>query len=132
MAVRIDKWLWAIRVYKTRSIAADACRTNRVTVNGSVVKPSREIKQGDVITVKKLPVIYSYKVIEEISNRQPAKNVHLYALDITPQQELDKLQTKVGVYLSRDAGAGRPTKKERREIDDLMESFYDDLDEEID
>lgn len=131
MATRIDKWLWAIRVFKTRSIAADACKSNKITVNGTIVKPSREIKIGDTITVKKLPVIYSYKVIELINNRQPAKNVPLYALDTTPQAELDKLQQKISIYLSRDAGAGRPTKKDRREIDDLMDSFYDDLDDDI-
>lgn len=132
MATRIDKWLWAIRVYKTRSLAADACKANRITVNGVIVKPSRDIKEGDLIVVKKLPVLYTYKVIEPISNRQPAKNVPLYAQDLTPQTELDKLKQKLTVNISRDPGTGRPTKKERRDIDDLMGSFYDDLDEDID
>lgn len=132
MATRIDKWLWAIRVYKTRSIAADACKANRITVNGAIVKPGKEIKEGDLITVKKLPVIYTYKVIEPIANRQPAKNVPLYAEDRTPQSELDKLNQKLTVNVSRDPGAGRPTKKERRDIEDLMGSFYDDLDDDID
>lgn len=131
MATRIDKWLWAIRVFKTRSLAADACKSNKITINNVIVKPSREIKIGDVITVKKLPVIYSYKVVELVNNRQPAKNVSLYALDMTPQSELDKLQQKISIYASRDAGAGRPTKRERREIDDLMGSFYSDLDDDI-
>lgn len=131
MATRIDKWLWAIRVFKTRSMAADACKSNKINVNGTIVKPSRELKMGDIITVKKLPVIYSYKVLDLINNRQPAKNVPLYALDITPQSELDKLQQKITVYASRDTGTGRPTKKERRDIDDLMDSFYSDLDDDI-
>lgn len=131
MTVRIDKWLWAIRVYKTRSLAADACKANRISVNGQVVKPSREVKEGDVVTVKRLPVVYTYKVLEAIHNRQPAKNVPLYAENLTPQSELDKLTQKVTVSILRDPGTGRPTKKERRDIDDLMDSFYDDLDEDI-
>ena len=131
MATRVDKWLWVIRAFKTRSLAADACKSNKITVNGTIVKPSRELTIGDLITVKKLPVIYSYKVLDLVNNRQPAKNVPLYALDITPQSELDKLKQKIAIYLDRDAGAGRPTKKDRREIDDLMESFYDDLEDEI-
>ena len=131
MAVRIDKWLWSVRIYKTRSVAADACRSNKVAINGTNVKPSREIKVGDIIKVKKLPVIHTYKVLEEIGRRQPAKDVPIYSLDLTPQEELDKLKQKIGIYLSRDAGAGRPTKRDRREIDDLMDSFYDDLDDDI-
>ncbi len=131
MATRIDKYLWAIRVYKTRSLAAEACRTNKISVGGSVVKPSREIKQGDIITVKKLPVVYSYKVLEELGHRIPAKDVPTYAINITPESELDKLKQKISVFVERDPGAGRPTKKDRREIDNLMDCFYDDLDDDI-
>lgn len=131
MATRIDKWLWAMRLFKTRSMAADACKSNKITINSTIVKPSRELKIGDIVAVKKMPVIYSYKVLDLVNSRQPAKNVHVYALDITPQSELDKLQQKITVYASRDAGTGRPTKKDRREIDDLMDSFYDDLDDDI-
>lgn len=131
MATRIDKWLWAIRVFKTRSMAADACRSNKITVNSTIVKPSRELKIGDIIAVKKMPVIYTYKVLDLINNRQPAKNVPLFALDITPQSELDKLQQRITIFASRDAGTGRPTKRDRREIDDLMGSFYSDLDDDI-
>ncbi|MBQ5852961.1 MAG: RNA-binding S4 domain-containing protein, partial [Rikenellaceae bacterium] len=91
MEVRLDKWLWAVRVFKTRSDAADAIRSNRVLVNDAYAKPSREVKVGDVISVKKMPVVYQYRVVELVSSRQPAKNVPMYATDITPQSELDKL-----------------------------------------
>ena len=130
MEVRLDKWLWAVRVFKTRSDAADACRTNRVMVNDSYAKPSREVKVGDVISVKKMPVVYQYRVVELVSSRQPAKNVPLYAADITPQSELDKLNVpRETIFIVRDRGTGRPTKKERRELDSLMDNlYYDDED----
>ena len=129
MEVRLDKWLWAVRVFKTRSDAADACRTNRVLVNDSYAKPSREVKVGDVISVKKMPVVYEYRVVELVSSRQPAKNVPLYAADITPQSELDKLNVpRETIFIVRDRGTGRPTKKERRELDSLMDNLYYDED----
>lgn len=125
MEVRLDKWLWAVRVFKTRSDAADACRTNRVLVNEAYAKPSREVKVGDVISVKKMPVVYQYRVVELVSSRQPAKNVSLYAADITPQSELDKLNVpRETIFIVRDRGTGRPTKKERRELDSLMDNLY--------
>lgn len=132
MALRIDKWLWSVRVYKTRTDATDACRNNRVSVNGAAVKPSKEIKEGDIVTVKKMPVTYTIRVLGLIGNRQPAKNVPLYAENITPQEELDKLKmTNNTIFVKRDRGTGRPTKKERRDIDDLMDGFqYNDEDDE--
>ena len=130
MDVRLDKWLWAVRVFKTRSDAADACRTNRVLVNDSYAKPSREVKVGDVISVKKMLVVYQYRVVELVSSRQPAKNVPLYAADITPQSELDKLNVpRETIFIVRDRGTGRPTKKERRELDSLMDNLYYDDEE---
>lgn len=123
--VRLDKYLWAVRVFKTRSDAADAVRNNRVLVNGAYAKPSREVKQGDVISVKKMPVTYQYKVLELVSSRQGAKNVPTYCLNITPQEELDKLSTpRETIFVFRERGTGRPTKKERREIDALMDGMY--------
>ena len=123
--VRLDKYLWAVRVFKTRSDAADAIRNNRVLVNDAYAKPSREVKQGDVIAVKKQPVTYQYKVLELASSRQGAKNVPQYCLNITPQEELDKLTIpRETVFVFRERGTGRPTKKERREIDALMDGFY--------
>ena len=125
MEVRLDKWLWAVRVFKTRSDAADAIRSNRVLVNDAYAKPSRDVKVGDVISVKKMPVVYQYRVVELVSSRQPAKNVPMYATDITPQSELDKLNVpRETIFIVRDRGTGRPTKKERRELDSLMDNLY--------
>lgn len=126
--IRLDKYLWAVRIFKTRSDAADAVRNNKVTVNGSYAKPSREVKLGDVIAVRKQQVTYSYKVLDLVSSRQPAKNVPLYCLDITPQEELAKLNVPCEtIFVFRDRGTGRPTKKERRELDSLMDGIcYDD------
>lgn len=126
----MDKYLWAVRVFKTRSDAADAIRNNRVLVNDAYCKPSREVKIGDIISVKKMPVVYKYKVLELVSSRQPAKNVQIYALNITPEEELQKLSVpKETIFVFRDRGMGRPTKKERRELDSLMDGiFYDEED----
>ena len=129
--IRLDKYLWAVRIFKTRSDAADAIRQNRVLVNDAYAKPSREVKQGDVIAVKKQPVTYQYKVLELVSSPQGAKNVPQYCLNITPQEELDKLTIpRETVFVFRERGTGRPTKKERREIDALMDSIYYDDDDE--
>ena len=125
MGVRIDKWLWAVRIFKTRSDAAEACRTGKVTINGTEAKPSKDLKEGDCLTVKKVPIMrYSYKVLALVERRLPAKDVPTYCLDITPQEELDKLNApKETFFVVRDRGAGRPTKKERRDMDALWESF---------
>lgn len=129
--IRLDKYLWAVRIFKTRSDAADAIRNNRVLVNDAYCKPSREVKIGDHISVKKMPVTYQYKVVELVSSRQPAKNVPLYCLNITPEEELAKLNTpRETIFVFRDRGTGRPTKKERRDLDSLMDGiFYDDEDD---
>ncbi len=122
--VRIDKYLWAIRVFKTRSEAAEACRTGKVFVNGAQAKSSREIKAGDSIEVRKGAIHYSYTVIEPVDKRQGAKLVDQYAENTTPQSELDKLIAPVEtIFLKRERGSGRPTKKERRDIDRLMDGF---------
>ena len=129
--VRLDKYLWAVRVFKTRSDAADAIRNNRVMVNNAYAKPSREVQVGDIISVKKMPVTYSYKVLDLVSSRQGAKLVPQYCLNITPQEELDKLTTpRETIFVFRERGTGRPTKKERREIDALMDGMYFDEDDE--
>jgi ribosome-associated heat shock protein Hsp15 len=131
MAIRIDKWLWAVRVYKTRSDATEACRTGRVGVNGSPAKPSKEVKAGDAVTVRKNPVTYTLRVLEPVQNRQPARNVPLYAENITPEEELMKLTTsRFAGFGVRERGAGRPTKKDRREVDELMEELFFDSDDE--
>jgi ribosome-associated heat shock protein Hsp15 len=123
MNLRIDKWLWAVRIFKTRTEASEACRKGRVLVNDVQVKPSREVKIGDVITIKRPPISNVYKLIALVENRQPAKNVPLYAEDITPPEEIDMLKTqKSTLFVQRDRGTGRPTKKERRDIDKFSAS----------
>ena len=114
--IRIDKYLWAVRIYKTRSIAADECRKGRIIINEISVKPSRTVEPGEIITVKKPPVLYKYKIINVIENRVSAKLVSQFIDDITPDEEKLKLSLKE-VTFHRDKGAGRPTKKERRIID---------------
>lgn len=110
-----------MRIYKTRSIATEACRSNRILVNGSLVKASKEVKVGDEVRVKKMPVVYSYKITDLPKSRQGAANVPLFMRNTTPQSELDKLEQNVSVFVKRDRGTGRPTKRERREIDSLMD-----------
>ncbi len=119
--MRLDKYLWAIRVFKTRTDASDACKSTRIKVNGMEVKPSKEIKEGDTICVRKGPVYYTYRVLALVENRQNAKNVPLYALDLTPPEEYAKLEApKESFTIYRERGTGRPTKKERRQLDELM------------
>jgi len=129
--VRLDKYLWAVRIFKTRSDAAESIRQNRVTVGGVTVKPSREVRVGDRIGARRERVNYSYEVVDIVSSRQPAKNVPMYCRNITPQEELDKLHAPhETIFVFRDRGTGRPTKKERREIDSLMEEMFFDSDDE--
>ena len=119
--VRIDKYLWAVRLYKTRTLATEACRKGRVSMDDMPAKPSRTIAAGDVIEVKKMPVVYSYRVKDPIEKRVGAKIVDQYVEDITPQDELQKLEMQDDFFVKRDRGAGRPTKKERRLLDDISE-----------
>lgn len=118
---RIDKYLWSTRLYKTRALATEACKKNRVLINEMSVKPSRAVVVGEVIQVKKPPVNYFYKVLEPIQKRVGAKLVADAMEDVTPQEELDKLKLQDDFFVTRDRGAGRPTKKERRLLDGLME-----------
>lgn len=119
--VRIDKYLWAVRVYKTRTLAAEACKKGRVTVNDMPAKPSRTVTAGEVIQVKKMPVVYSYRVKDPIEKRVGAKIVDNYVENVTPGEELIKLEMQDDFFIQRDRGAGRPTKKERRLLDDLQD-----------
>ena len=118
MPVRIDKYLWCIRIFKSRSIATDACDGGKVKIDGSSVKPSRHVKIGEVITIQQGYVKRSFKVIDLLEKRVGAPLVKNYAADITPQEELDKLQTERFIsYESKFKGSGRPTKKDRRLIE---------------
>ena len=124
--VRIDKFLWAVRLYKTRGMASDACRMNRILVNGAPVKPSRSIMDNDILTVRKPPVTFMYKVIVPIENRQPAKLVPDYIEDMTPTPEKAKLEIRQTAPVGlREKGTGRPTKKERRIIDKWQDDLGD-------
>ena len=128
--VRIDKYLWSIRVFKTRSEATVACNGGKVRLNGSDVKPSKAVKPGDVIVVRKGAVTYTYKVLALIDKRQGPKLVPEYVENQTPQSELDKLRAPVETFfLKRDRGTGRPTKKDRRQMDNLWESLEYSVDE---
>jgi Ribosome-associated heat shock protein implicated in the recycling of the 50S subunit (S4 paralog) len=125
--VRIDKFLWSVRIFKTRSDAAEACHSGKVLINDVQAKSSKEIKSGDKISVRKGPIRYEYIIIEPIDKRQGAALVENYITNVTPQSELDKLLAPVETFfVRRDRGTGRPTKKERRELDKLMN--YNDLD----
>ena len=122
--VRIDKYLWAIRVYKTRSEATDACNGGKVRLNGIDSKPSKAVHPGDVIVIRKGAVTYTFKVLALVDKRQGAKLVPQYAENLTPQEELDKLRAPVETFfLKRDRGTGRPTKKDRRQMDSLWDSL---------
>lgn len=125
--IRIDKFLWAVRIYKTRSIASDECRKGRILVNNMPVKPSRIISGNEIVTIKKPPVAFTYKILEPIENRVSAKLVGKFLEDLTPEDEKIKLKLShgpSGVY--REKGTGRPTKKDRRLIDRYSEGFTDD------
>ena len=121
--VRVDKWLWAVRVFKTRSTATDACKKGRVLIDDLAVKPSRFIKVGDVVQVKKQPVTYSYKVLKLAEKRMGAKLVSDFMEDITPDSELEVLEIQKNMgWFNRDRGTGRPTKKDRRDLDSFFEN----------
>ena len=124
--VRIDKFLWSVRLFKTRSLASDACRKGKIIMNSIQVKPSRIIAKDDIIQVKKPPVIFTFRVIEPIENRVSAKLVELFAEDLTTEEEKAKLDIRQqGITGYRDKGSGRPTKKERRLIEKLKDDFDD-------
>ena len=130
---RIDKWLWAARIFKTRSIAADACKNGRVTLNGVNLKPSRTIKEGDVVSVKKPPITYSFKVLKTIEQRVGAKLLPEIYENVTDPKQYELLQmSRISGFIDRAHGTGRPTKKERRALDAFVDPVmfgFDDEDE---
>lgn len=129
--VRIDKWLWAVRLFKTRSIAIDTCKKGRISIKGVTVKPSRMIKVGDILEIRKAPVTYSFEVLALSEHRMGAKLVPGYMKNVTPPSELEILElSKISGFVDRARGTGRPTKKDRRELDQFTEdSFFEDWDE---
>ena len=130
---RIDKWLWAARIFKTRSIAANACKNGRVTLNGMNMKPSRTIKEGEVVSVKKPPVTYSFKVLKAIEQRVGAKLLPEINENVTDPKQYELLQmSRISGFIDRAHGTGRPTKKERRALDAFVDPVmfgFDDEDE---
>jgi len=119
--IRIDKWLWSVRLYKNRSIATDACDKGHILADGLPVKPSRHVKPGDVYKVRRPPIYRSYQVLGFPKSRVGAPEVPLYLADITPPEELLILQMlKDMIWITRERGTGRPTKKERRDLDDFF------------
>lgn len=120
--VRIDKFLWAVRIFKTRNLASEACKKNRVIVNDVEAKSSRMVRTGDEIRVKKPPVMYTYKVLAAIENRVGAKLVEHFIIDTTPQSELDKIALqKESSFFSPQSAKGRPTKKDRRNYEKFLD-----------
>ena len=119
--MRLDKYLWAVRIFKTRSIAIDAIKNGKVKFNGDNVKPAREIKTGEIFTINIQHITKTVKVIDLLQNRVSAKEVDAFMEDLTPQAEYDKNKMSQARFVFRPLGIGRPTKKERRDIDDWFE-----------
>ncbi len=130
----MDKWLWAARIFKTRSIAADACKNGRITMSSVKQKASKMIKEGDIIEVRKPPITYSFKVLKAIQNRVGAKLVSEVLENVTAKEQLELLEmNRISGFVGRARGTGRPTKKERRELDDFIQpAFYGDFDFDFD
>ncbi len=126
---RVDKWLWAARIYKTRSIAADACKNGRITVNGTNVKPSHMVKVGETVSVRKSPVTYSFKILQAIEQRVGAKLLPQVYENVTPPDQYELLEmTRISGFVDRARGTGRPTKKERRSLDAFIDPSMGDFD----
>ena len=133
MEARIDKWLWAARIFKTRSLAADACKNGRVTFNGSTIKPSRMIKEGDTVHVKKSPITYSFKVLKAIEQRVGAKLIPEIYENVTDPKQYELLEmSRISGFVDRARGTGRPTKKERRALDTFVEPVIFGIDDDFD
>ena len=128
---RIDKWLWAARIYKTRTLAADACKNGRITINGAQTKPSRTVKAGDKVGVKKPPITYTFLVKQPIEKRVGAKLLPDILENITTPEQYELLEmSRISGFVDRARGTGRPTKEDRRAIDDFQTpEFLDGLDD---
>jgi len=120
--VRVDKWLWAVRIYKTRSQATEACRKGHISIDDLPVKPSRVVHPGEIIKVRKGPIVRSFKVLALAEKRMSAKLAVGFAEDVTPPEELEIIEMQKNMrWLTRGRGTGRPTKKDRRDIDDFFD-----------
>lgn len=127
--VRIDKWLWAVRLFKTRTLASEACKKGKVIVQNVQVKPSRNVKVGDIISIRRNPILFSFKVLALSENRMNAKLVVGFMENVTTADQLELIElSKLAGQTGRDRGTGRPTKKDRRELDDFIEPTFIDED----
>ena len=130
---RIDKWLWAVRIYKTRSIAAEACKKGHISIGDRTAKPAHNIRVGDIVNVKKAPITYSFRVLKCAENRVGAKLVPELMENITSQEQYEILEmSKISGFIDRQRGTGRPTKKERRDLDSFVDESFGDSFEEFD
>lgn len=133
---RIDKWLWAARIFKTRTLAAAACKKGQVSLGGNQLKPSRMVRVGDIIDVKKPPITYSFRILQAIEHRVGAKFIPEILENITSPEQYELLEmSKISGFVDRARGTGRPTKKERRALDDFKEDvpvFFGDFDFDLD
>ena len=131
---RIDKWLWAARIYKTRTLAAAACKKGQVSMKGSQLKPSRTIKEGDIIDVKKPPITYSFRVKQTIEKRVVEKLIPDVLENVTSPEQYELLEmSKISGFINRAKGTGRPTKKDRRSLDEFTTpEFFGDFDFDLD
>ncbi|MDR1780456.1 MAG: RNA-binding S4 domain-containing protein [Tannerella sp.] len=124
--VRIDKWLWATRLFKTRTLAAEACKKGRVSINNLTVKPSRMLRAGEIIQIRKPPITFSFKAISLTERRMAAKSVPEYLENVTPKEQYEILEmNKISGFVDRARGLGRPTKKERRDLEQFMDDESD-------
>ncbi|MBF6597390.1 MAG: RNA-binding S4 domain-containing protein [Fermentimonas sp.] len=128
--VRIDKWLWAVRIFKSRTLAVDTCKKNRVMIDNLPVKASRNIKVGDIVQVKKSPVVFSFKVLKLADKRMGAKLVSEFMENVTSPDQYEILElNKISGFVDRQRGAGRPTKKDRRDLENFTGNIdLDDID----
>ena len=123
--VRIDKWLWAVRLFKTRTLAAEACKKGKVIIKNIQVKPSRNVKVGDVVSIKRNPYLFSFEVLALSENRMNAKLVIDFMKNVTSADQLELIElAKLTGNTGRDPRTGRPTKKERRDLEDFVEPTY--------
>lgn len=130
---RLDKWLWAARIYKTRTLAADACKNGRIAINGAQAKPSRSVKVGDEVSVRKAPVTYTFRVLQTIEKRVGAKLIPEILENITPPEQYEVLEmSRISGFVDRARGTGRPTKKDRRALDDFTAPIFLDGDFDFD
>lgn len=123
---RLDKWLWAARIFKTRTLASDACKNGRVTINGAQAKPSRTVKAGDEIGVRKPPVTYTFRILQPIEKRVGAKLLPEILENITAPEQYELLEmSRISGFVNRSKGTGRPTKKDRRALDDFTAPVFE-------